>query len=132
MAPTETLAELTVNLDLPRWEGVPFLLRTGKGLGRERKEAVVAFRGGDVLRVGLEPATVQLGLGGVELGGGPTPAPLPAYAQVLLAALDGDLRRAVRADEAVQSWRVVEPVLEAWAAGQVPLLEYPAGSTGPT
>jgi glucose-6-phosphate 1-dehydrogenase len=33
--------------------------------------------------------------------------------------------------EAEESWRIVEPILAAWAAGEVPLLEYPAGSDGP-
>jgi glucose-6-phosphate 1-dehydrogenase len=35
-------------------------------------------------------------------------------------------------DEAEESWRIVEPILEAWRAGQVPLREYPAGSPGPS
>jgi glucose-6-phosphate 1-dehydrogenase len=34
--------------------------------------------------------------------------------------------------EAEEGWRILQPVLDAWAAGEVPLLEYPAGSTGPT
>ena len=29
-------------------------------------------------------------------------------------------------------WRIVEPVLAAWAEGAVPLEEYRAGSAGPT
>jgi glucose-6-phosphate 1-dehydrogenase len=38
---------------------------------------------------------------------------------------------AVRGDAAEQSWRIVDPVLAAWRAGDVPLDEYPAGSLGP-
>jgi glucose-6-phosphate 1-dehydrogenase len=37
----------------------------------------------------------------------------------------------IRGDEAEESWRVVTPVMEAWASGLVPLEEYPAGSDGP-
>jgi glucose-6-phosphate 1-dehydrogenase len=37
----------------------------------------------------------------------------------------------IRGDEAEESWRVVTPVLEAWASDLVPLEEYPAGSDGP-
>jgi hypothetical protein len=37
----------------------------------------------------------------------------------------------VRADEAEEAWRVSEPILDAWEQGLVPLLEYPAGSSGP-
>jgi glucose-6-phosphate 1-dehydrogenase len=45
------------------------------------------------------------------------PPELPAYGRLLL--------------EAEEAWRVVTPVLSAWAAGIVPLEEYPAGSDGP-
>ena len=38
----------------------------------------------------------------------------------------------VRGDAAVESWRIVEPVLDAWRAGAVALEEYPAGSAGPS
>jgi glucose-6-phosphate 1-dehydrogenase len=32
---------------------------------------------------------------------------------------------------AVECWRIVEPVLEAWRNDEVPLEEYQAGSSGP-
>jgi glucose-6-phosphate 1-dehydrogenase len=38
----------------------------------------------------------------------------------------------VRGDTAEQCWRIVEPVLRAWRADEVPLLDYPAGSGGPS
>ena len=41
---TETLAEVQVDIDNWRWQGVPFILRSGKALGPMRKEAVVTFR----------------------------------------------------------------------------------------
>jgi glucose-6-phosphate 1-dehydrogenase len=37
----------------------------------------------------------------------------------------------IRGDEAEESWRVVTPVLAAWAKDLVPLQEYAAGSDGP-
>jgi glucose-6-phosphate 1-dehydrogenase len=33
---------------------------------------------------------------------------------------------------AEQCWRIVQPVLDSSAAGEVPLDEYPAGSQGPS
>jgi glucose-6-phosphate 1-dehydrogenase len=45
--------------------------------------------------------------------------------------LSGDSTLSVRGDEAEQAWRVVTPVLQAWADDRVPLEEYPAGSVGP-
>jgi glucose-6-phosphate 1-dehydrogenase len=47
---------------------------------------------------------------------------------VLLDILNGGQRLSVRGDETELAWRVVTPVLEAWAAGATPLETYPAGS----
>ena len=57
---------------------------------------------------------------------------LPAYGEVLAGVLDGDPLLSVRGDTAEQCWRVVDPVLEAWRAGETALDSYPAGSDGPT
>jgi glucose-6-phosphate 1-dehydrogenase len=53
------------------------------------------------------------------------------YGQVLRGVLEGAPPLSVRGDAAVESWRIVEPVLAAWRANEVPLEEYPAGSPGP-
>ena len=55
----------------------------------------------------------------------------PAYARVLGELLGGHSSLSVRADEAEEAWRIVTPVLEAWAAGRVALDEYALGSEGP-
>ena len=45
--------------------------------------------------------------------------------------LNENVALSIRGDEAEESWRVVAPVLDAWAKDLVPLQEYPAGSLGP-
>ena len=70
----------------------------------------------------LERATI-----GADLGEGA----LKAYGEVLSGILDADATLSVRGDAAEESWRIVDPVLAAWRAGDVPLDEYPAGSLGP-
>ena len=45
--------------------------------------------------------------------------------------LTGDPTLSVRGDTAVQCWRIVQPILDAWRADRVPLHTYPAGSDGP-
>jgi glucose-6-phosphate 1-dehydrogenase len=45
--------------------------------------------------------------------------------------LAGDPTLSVRGDQAVETWRIVEPVLRAWRDDTVPLQEYEAGSDGP-
>ncbi|SNS15102.1 glucose-6-phosphate 1-dehydrogenase [Geodermatophilus pulveris] len=152
---TETYAEFTVTVDDPRWAGVPFRLRTGKALGTDRREIAVHFRPApglpfagrppepDVLRLRFDPDGIALELN-LNGAGDPydlerhvleaplPPRPLPAYGILLRELLAGDSTLSISDAEAEESWRIVEPVLAAWAAGEVPLLEYPAGSAGPT
>jgi glucose-6-phosphate 1-dehydrogenase len=150
---TETFAEVRLELDNWRWPGTQFRLRTGKALRQDRQEVAVHFRpvphlpfGGDapppnVLRFGLEPETVSLELTGtmsgddvlspLTLAAVPEPAGLPPYGRLLLDVLNRDPALSIRADEAEESWRVVTPVIDAWAKDLVPLEEYPAGSDGP-
>jgi glucose-6-phosphate 1-dehydrogenase len=151
---TETFAEVQLTLDNWRWPDTIFRLRTGKALARDRKEVVVHFRpvphlpfGGpqdaapNQLVFGLDPEDLRLELTGI----GPnakTLVPvimtarlelpeLPAYGRLLHAVLSGDAALSIRGDEAEQSWRVVAPILSAWAQDLIPLEEYAAGSQGP-
>jgi len=153
---TETLAEMTVGIATSRWAGVPFTLRSGKALGGRRSEIVIRFKPVTHLPVGFEgsaEATVlRLTLGPdrmaleINVNGPGDPFELDrvameaefgegellAYAEVLQGILDGDPTLSVRGDTAEQSWRIVQPVLEAWHAGSVPLDEYAAGTPGPS
>ncbi|MCU1519002.1 MAG: glucose-6-phosphate dehydrogenase [Pseudarthrobacter sp.] len=152
---TETLAEVRVEIDNWRWKGVPFILRSGKAMGAKRKEAVVTFRrvphlpagftGVDApnrLRIGFGPDTLDLdvdvnGPGDVfsldraTLHAGLNASDLLPYGEVLEGVLNGDPLLSVRGDTAEDCWRIVEPVLTAWAQGSVPLETYDAGSSGP-
>ena len=56
---------------------------------------------------------------------------LPAYSRLLLDVINGDPILSIRGDEAEEMWSIVEPILSAWSADRVPLLDYPAGSRGP-
>jgi glucose-6-phosphate 1-dehydrogenase len=139
---TETFAAIELELGGERWAGTRFLLRAGKALSRRRKMVVVRFRGAapSELRIGLDgPEDIALQLWGgtpsepapLTLSAPPPASELPAYGHVLLDVLGGGSELAVRGDEAEQAWRVVTPVLDAWAAGAVPLGEYPAGAAAP-
>ncbi len=54
-----------------------------------------------------------------------------AYERVLGDALLGDATLFIRADEVEQAWRVVQPLIDAFDAGTLPLSPYPAGTWGP-
>ena len=45
--------------------------------------------------------------------------------------LEGDPMLFIRGDEAEEAWRIIDPVMAAWAAGDVPLQEYAAGTAPP-
>lgn len=152
---TETLAELTLEVDNWRWARVPFRLRSGKALGDRRKEIVITFK--DVprripglsgkelptrLRISLGPDRLELDLNingpadpfeidRVELSADFASGRLPAYGEVLAAVFKSHPILSVRADTAEHCWRIVDPVIQAWRDNRVPLEEYPAGSTGP-
>jgi glucose-6-phosphate 1-dehydrogenase len=151
---TETFAEVVLELDNWRWAGTLFRLRSGKAFGRDRKEVVVHFRPvphlpsevetppPNRLRFGFEPQDLALEMTGVGPGAELTLVPLvlqadlqepdlPAYGRLLLNVLSGNTALSIRGDEAEESWRVVTPILEAWARDVVPLEEYEAGSEGP-
>jgi glucose-6-phosphate 1-dehydrogenase len=57
--------------------------------------------------------------------------PPEAYERVLGDAFLGDATLFIRGDEVDQAWRVVQPLIDAFAAGSVPLSFYPAGTWGP-
>jgi glucose-6-phosphate 1-dehydrogenase len=54
-----------------------------------------------------------------------------AYANLVLEMLRGDATLLIRGDEAEESWRIIDPVTQAWTAGEVPLQEYAAGQPPP-
>ena len=152
---TETLAEMTVAVDTWRWDGVPFVLRSGKAIGDPRQEIIFTFR--DVphlptgfsgpsrqakLRVGINPGDLDLDI--VTNGRDDpfdlewdtmhaqfAPSELSAYGEVLAELMEGDPTLSVRGDVAEECWRIVTPVIAAWQKNAVPLDSYPAGSEGP-
>ncbi|WP_282203971.1 glucose-6-phosphate dehydrogenase [Kitasatospora fiedleri] len=154
---TETFAAVEVRIDNPRWQGVPFLLRTGKALDSADHRLTVRFRptadgdgdgdrtkgeAGTELVVGLS-ATADVRFGVRLSRPGPRPGlvdgvlglePLPgadaslgAYAQVFHHALSGDHRVFTTAAEVERLWELAAPVL----ADPPPAVRYPRGSSGP-
>lgn len=152
---TETLAQVTLAVDNNRWAGVPFVVRSGKALGTPRKQVIAHFRDvphlpagfhggsdGDTLVIDLKPGAVSVTLT-MNAEGDPldleqktltasltAPRMLP-YGEVLAQILDGSQLLTVRADAAEECWRIMAPVIAAWARDAVPMETYAAGSDGP-
>jgi glucose-6-phosphate 1-dehydrogenase len=153
---TETFAALRLEIDNWRWSGVPFFLRTGKHLPVTQTELRLVFRRAprlgfhpevthlpepDQLVVRLDPSTgiqllihaqradapmpeqINLDMEFAQEGGeGPTP-----YEVLLHAAILGQSVRFTRQDSVEETWRILQPLLEA----PPPVQEYAKGSWGP-
>jgi len=152
---TETYAALRLDVENWRWAGVPFFIRTGKRPPATQTELRLVFKhpprlgfrivGRDPepnqLVVRLDPTTGirlvveahradQPGAAPIELdmefstqgGEGPTP-----YEVLLHAAMTGDSTRFTRQDGVEETWRVMQPLLDA----PPPVHPYAPGSWGP-
>jgi glucose-6-phosphate 1-dehydrogenase len=153
---TETYAALRLNIDNWRWSGVPFFIRTGKLLPTTQTELRLVFRRPpsmgfhaesgrrpepDQLVVRLDPTTgvrllmeaqhsgatsaeqISLSMEFADQGGeGATP-----YEVLLHAAMRGDSTRFTRQDAVEETWRIMQPLLDA----PPPVHPYEPGSWGP-
>lgn len=155
---TETYAAMRLDVDSWRWQGVPFLLRTGKRLPRRLTEIVLNFREppvslfepfdacqlqSDTLVIRLQPnegvilyfdvktpgPSYQLARQPLHFEYADAFGPLPdAYETLLLDVLEGDQTLFVHADEVEASWRLFTPLLD----GTVAPAPYAAGTWGPS
>jgi glucose-6-phosphate 1-dehydrogenase len=156
---TETFAALRLHLDTWRWEGVPILMRSGKRLSAKAHEVALRFKEPPtrlfrhtplehpdpnwlVFRMSPKECTelvMRTKQPGLELEARESimraeytlddEREASAYEQLLLEVLNGDHTPFLRFDEVEWSWRIVQPVLDAWKVGAPE--DYVAGSDGP-
>jgi glucose-6-phosphate 1-dehydrogenase len=154
---TETYAALRLDIDNWRWSGVPFFIRTGKHLPVTQTEVRLLFKRPpklgfgftgdrapepDQLVIKLDPSTgirllvdarradapspeaINLDMEFSEEGGeGATP-----YEVLLHAAMVGQRTRFTRQDGVEETWRIMQPLLDA----PPPVHPYSQGSWGPS
>ena len=153
---TETFCAMRLEIDNWRWSGVPFFIRAGKSLPVTVTEVRVVFNTTPwlgfvprdaprpepnqlVLRIGPKPGArmrmqakdaekaalrpVQLDMEFASIGGeGPTP-----YEVLLEAAMKGESSHFARQDAVEETWRVVQPLIDA----PPPVEVYEPGTWGP-
>jgi len=142
---TETFAAVKFHVDNWRWKEVPFLLRTGKALPERVSEICIRFKAppqtlfdlhegnvrnnelifrlqpdeGMLLTMTAKQPGLSTDLRGVELDAsyGMEGSGLPdAYETLFHDVLLGEAGLFSRADEVEESWKIVEPIMQAWAA----------------
>jgi glucose-6-phosphate 1-dehydrogenase len=148
----ETFAAVRLQIDNPRWAGVPFYIRTGKRLPVTCTEVLVAMKAPPRTAFGEEverPNYVRFRLGpeaAIALGVRSKTAgeamvghevellasqgvtdEMDAYARLLGDAMKGDPMLFARQDAVEAEWRIVTPIL----TSPMPPHEYQAGSWGP-
>lgn len=155
---TETFVALCAEISNWRWAGVPFYLRTGKCMSRQRSEIVITFKPvphmlfnnsqANRLVIRLQPEegiSLQLmaktpgkgmALENVELDLNLAQAfqqkrRWEAYERLLLDVLEGDSTLFMRRDEVEAAWRWVDPIINGWEQHYRRPKPYPAGTDGP-
>ena len=162
LSETETFVAAKLEIDDWRWAGVPFYLRTGKRLPRRATEIAIQFKSvphrlfedatadpdpnllairiqpdeGILLRFSSKVPGLGLAIRPVNMDfayGTSFTADAPdAYETLILDALLGDQSLFTRADEVEEAWGIVDPIVEAWAAGEAPAFpDHAAGTWGP-
>ncbi len=153
---TETFAAVRMYLDNWRWKGVPFYIRTGKGMAAKKTTIALQFK--DAPNQLFAKAEGHHGEGWIELELQPhesmhlemqvkTPGlsldtrtvnlttpykydsdtDLSAYATLILDTLRGDASNYIRYDEVEWAWRLIDPILETSKTSEL----YAIGSDGP-
>jgi glucose-6-phosphate 1-dehydrogenase len=154
----ETYAALKLFIDNPRWKGVPFYIRTAKRLHEADTRISIRFKKAPMhvndeksitnnwLILGIQPREcikleLQSKIPGLEpetrtiqmdaANRMPEDDTVDAYEALLLNLMQGDNSNYLHISEAEAQWRLVDPVVKAWAADRKPVHQYPAGSRDP-
>ncbi|MFV2056857.1 MAG: glucose-6-phosphate dehydrogenase [Thiohalomonadales bacterium] len=158
---TETYSAHKFYIDNWRWRGVPFYLRTGKRLVESKSAICIRFKqppqhlfrntvveklDPDWILLGIQPEEslkieMQVKQPGmtmkartISLDASFTQAEdrkLDAYESLLLDVIEGDQSLFLRFDEVEWAWRVVDPIIRAWAMDTDYIHTYGAGTWGP-
>lgn len=149
---TETFAALQLEVNSPRWQGVPIYLRAGKNLPVECTEIFIRLKQApalytdyevrqNYLRIRISPqVTIAMGVNTIDpddeqqalpveliASHDPDDIEMTAYERVLTDALAGDPTLFAREDYVEEAWRIVDPMIKA----NPPVYQYDIHTWGP-
>ncbi len=156
---TETYALTKLFIDVPRWQGVPFYLRTGKKLEGKVTSIIIQFKEKshklfegqktipNHITIQIQPNEgigVQLAAKKPDLAMELEPvdmefcyktsfsSPQPeAYERLLMDVILGDQSLFMSEELIEEAWKVIDPIEKAWAKNSIPLTIYKPGGWGP-
>lgn len=152
---TETFAALKLYSHNKDWADVPLYISTGKAMQAKHTRITICFKGKNAehdytnqLIFYIQPnesIVVELWVKKPGFKRELQIAPMSfnydqifdthghpdAYERVLVDAIRGDNSLFATSEEVMAAWRILQPVLDAWAKTGDDLVTYPKGSTGP-
>ena len=151
----ETYAALKLFIDNPRWQDVPFYIRTAKRLHEADTRICIRFKKAPLqvnnqdqnwLIIGIQPREcikleIQSKIPGLDIKTRTIQMDaanrlaeddsVDAYEALLLDLMQGNNANYLHINEAEAQWRLVDTVVKTWAADKKPVCQYPAGSRDP-
>ena len=146
---TETFVSLGLSSQDPNWKNCRFQLTTGKSL--DEKSTIIQLRFGNddpnILSFRIQPDEgididllieqpgFEYNLKKVKMNFSYSQdfnTNHDAYERVLVDAIRGDKLLFATKSEVMSSWRLLEPILDAWRQDSSDLVIYPSGSPGPS
>jgi len=153
---TETYAAVKLFIDNPRWKGVPFYVRTAKRLHEGNTAIAVRFKKSPMMLKddqhhnwliiniqprecikfeieskipGLDIATRTLNIDGPQRQA--NDETIDSYETLMLSLMEGDPSQYLHISEVEAQWRLVDPIVKAWAEDKSPVHQYRAGNRDP-
>lgn len=152
---TETFVRLALTINNHRWKQVPITLATGKALYTKKTTIVIKFGASSsttdvanqltfriqpnegidvelvVKRPGFVDKTELVQMDFSYHGAFNEPSHPDAYERVVVDAVKGDHSLFATSQEVLESWRILQPILDAWEQSSQPISTYEMGSEGP-
>ena len=152
----ETYAAIKLFIDNPRWQGVPFYVRTGKRMhegstaisirfkkspmvlkeGQQQNWLVLSIQPKESLKIeiqtklpGLDVSTRTLSMDGQLRQA--TDDTVDSYETLLLNLMEGDPSQFLHIDEVQAQWKLIDPIVKGWAEDKSAVHQYAAGSRDP-
>ncbi len=153
---TETYAAVKLYIDNDRWKGVPFYVRTAKRMHQGNVAVSVRFKKAPMqlnenqhqnwLIMNIQPREclkmeIESKVPGLDIETRTLSMDLPqriqgdesidSYETLLLNLIEGDASQYLHIDEVEAQWKLVDPIVKAWAEDKSPVVQYRAGNRDP-